>query len=134
MEKQVLIWRDRRDACADMVATIQITQCQLRQDSRYENALRVVLQQVAMKTHNHLATSAYVITSSRSGVVINNVSYAHINSKGHQPNHRQRQPQVSHCRRNPKHINEYGYECITSCIAARKSDMREPHCAMPHIL
>ena len=26
----------------------------------------------------------------------------------------QRQPQISHCRRNPKHINEYGYECITS--------------------
>ena len=25
----------------------------------------------------------------------------------------QRQPQISHCRRNPKHINEYGYECIT---------------------
>ena len=26
----------------------------------------------------------------------------------------QRQPQISHCRRNPKHINEYGYECIIS--------------------
>ena len=68
----------RRDACADMVATIQITQCKLRQDSRYENALRVVLQQVAIRIHNHLARSAYVITSSRSSVVINSVSYAHI--------------------------------------------------------
>ena len=30
-----------------------------------------------------------------------------------------RQPQISHCRRNPKHINEYGYECIISFMYKR---------------
>ena len=64
--------------CMCRYGSDQITQCQLRQDSRYENALRVVLQQVAIRIHNHLATSAYVITSSRSSVVINSASYAHI--------------------------------------------------------
>jgi hypothetical protein len=30
-----------------------------------------------------------------------------------------RQPQISRCRRNPKHINEYGYECIISFMYKR---------------
>ena len=31
----------------------------------------------------------------------------------------------------PKHINEYGYDAsLHSCIAARNSDMREPHCGI----
>ena len=30
-----------------------------------------------------------------------------------------RQPQINHCRRNPKHIDEYGYECIISCMYKR---------------
>ena len=30
-----------------------------------------------------------------------------------------RQPQISRCRRNPKHIDEYGYECIISCMYKR---------------